>query len=107
MPKFIFGRKFSLTRHFGVRLGTCGPCCKAIKGASRSITRFYGYNDCGGTGGSIPDEIGELTALTYLRLFNVGHTGTVPSTIQFLTALTWLELVTLRLFEYLRKGICC
>ena len=69
------------------RLGTCGPCCRAIKIADRSVTDFNYENDCVGKGGSIPDEIGELTALTSLDLYKRELTGTVPSEISQLTAL--------------------
>jgi len=69
---------------------------------SNSVTRFE-FNDCGGYGGSIPDEIGELTALTYLSLSGRGLTGTVPSQIRFLTALTYLSLAGNLLAEIPRE----
>ena len=42
--------------------------------------------------GSIPDELGQLTALTYLVLSNNQMTGTIPSQLGELTSLTLLSL---------------
>ena len=48
------------------------------------------YNDL--SGGTIPDAIGDLTALTYLNFFYNVLSGTIPDAIGGLTALTWLRL---------------
>jgi len=76
--------------------GTCGDLCKTIKNADKSITEIGkscdGISAGGLPGGSIPDEIGELTALTFICLRQRGLTGTVPKQIRFLTALTTLIL---------------
>jgi Leucine-rich repeat (LRR) protein len=42
--------------------------------------------------GTVPSELGLLTALTELQLDNNAFTGTVPSELGLLTALTYLTL---------------
>jgi Leucine-rich repeat (LRR) protein len=55
-----------------------------------NLTYLLLYN--GQFTGSIPSEIGNLTNLTYLVLSNNGFTGSIPSEIGNLTNLTWLSL---------------
>ena len=59
-----------------------------------------------GLTGSIPPEIGDLTNLRHLYLYNNQLTGSIPSEIGNLTNLTRLYLENNQLTEVIPEGIC-
>ena len=63
----------------------------SCNGNGQQVDRIYLVDD--NLQGTIPDELGQLTALTYLSLWqNQELTGTIPSQLGQLTALTYLSL---------------
>ena len=65
--------------------GSINALCR---GNGQQVDFISLYND--NLQGTIPDELGQLTALTYLRSDSNRLTGTIPSQVGQLTALTYL-----------------
>ena len=102
----LWGKEYSIENTTELDLGSQGLTGSIPPeiGDLTNLRHLYLYNNQ--LTGSIPPEIGDLTNLTHLYLENNQLTGSIPSEIGNLTNLTRLYLENNQLTEVIPEGIC-